>query len=200
MTTTQRAVRPTTAKAAPAFGLVLVALVIVYVVWGSTYLAIRIVVEEAPPLTSMGLRYSTAALILAAILMLRGGLRRLRINRRQAVGTAFLGLMLPLLGNGMVSVAEDRGATSGITALLIAIAPLIIVLFRLAEGEERSVPFSVTLPWDAVASVTHQHRDLDSSVWTLQPRTTEHGTDLQVGVSGQVNVHARLQSSPAPAS
>ena len=81
-----------------------------YVVWGSTYLAIRIVVEEAPPLTSMGLRYSTAALILAAILMLRGGPRRLRINRRQAVGTAFLGLMLPLLGNGMVSVAEDRGA------------------------------------------------------------------------------------------
>ena len=51
---------------------------------------------------------------------------------------------------------------------------------------------SLTLPWTAVASVTHQHRDLDSSVWTLQPRTTEHGTDLQVGVSGQVNVHARL--------
>ena len=97
------------------------ALVIVYVVWGSTYLAIRIVVEEAPPLTSMGLRYSTAALVLGAVLMLRGGLRRLRINGRQAVGAAFLGLMLPLLGNGMVSVAEDRGATSGITALLIAI-------------------------------------------------------------------------------
>ena len=136
MTTTQGAERPTaTAKVAPAFGLVLMALVIVYVVWGSTYLAIRIVVEEAPPLTSMGLRYSTAALILGAILMLRGGLRRLRINRRQAVGAAFLGLMLPLLGNGMVSVAEDRGATSGITALLIAIAPLIIVLFRIAEGD-----------------------------------------------------------------
>ena len=136
MTTTQRAERPgTTTKVAPAFGLVLMALVIVYVVWGSTYLAIRIVVEEAPPLTSMGLRYSTAALILGAILMLRGGLRRLRINRRQAVGAAFLGLMLPLLGNGMVSVAEDRGATSGITALLIAIAPLIIVLFRIAEGD-----------------------------------------------------------------
>lgn len=136
MTTTQRAQAPTTtSKAAPAFGLVLVALVIVYVVWGSTYLAIRIVVEEAPPLTSMGLRYSTAALILGAILMLRGGWRRLRINRRQAVGTAFLGLMLPLLGNGMVSVAEDRGATSGVTALLIAIAPLIIVLFRIAEGD-----------------------------------------------------------------
>jgi len=135
MTTTQRAARPTTAKAAPAFGLVLVALVIVYVVWGSTYLAIRIVVEEAPPLTSMGLRFSTAALILGAILMLRGGPRRLRISGRQAVGAALLGLMLPLLGNGMVAVAEDHGATSGVTALLIAAIPLIIVLFRLAEGD-----------------------------------------------------------------
>lgn len=122
-------------QAAPAFGLVVAALAVVYVVWGSTYLAIRIVVEEAPPLTSMGLRYSTAAVILGVVLACRGGLRRLRLNRRQALGTAFLGLMLPVLGNGMVSVAEDHGATSGVTALLIAIAPLIIVVFRVAEGD-----------------------------------------------------------------
>jgi drug/metabolite transporter (DMT)-like permease len=122
-------------KAAPAFGLVLVALAIVYVVWGSTYLAIRIVVEEAPPLTSMGLRYLTAGVLLGAFLALRGGLGRLRVTRRQALGTAFLGLMLPVLGNGMVSVAEDHGATSGVTALLIAIAPLIIVLIRVIDGD-----------------------------------------------------------------
>ena len=122
-------------KPAPTFGLVVAALAVVYVVWGSTYLAIRIVVEEAPPLTSMGLRYTTAAVILGVILASRGGLRRLRINGRQALGAAFLGLMLPLLGNGMVSVAEDRGATSGVTALLIAIAPLIIVVFRVVEGD-----------------------------------------------------------------
>lgn len=52
---------------------------------------------------------------------------------------------------------------------------------------------SIGLPWDAVASVTHKQRDLDSSVWTLQPRETEHGRGLQVGVSGQVNVHAQLR-------
>lgn len=122
-------------KVAPAFGLVVAALVTVYVVWGSTYLAIRVVVEQAPPMTSMGLRYTTAAVILGAILASRGGPRRLRLNPRQALGTAFLGLMLPVLGNGMVSVAEDHGATSGVTALLIAIAPLIIVVFRIAEGD-----------------------------------------------------------------
>ena len=52
---------------------------------------------------------------------------------------------------------------------------------------------AVALPWDAVASVTHRQADLDSSVWTLQPREDEHGVDLSVGVSGQVNVHARLR-------
>jgi drug/metabolite transporter (DMT)-like permease len=73
--------------------------------------------------------------ILGALLAVRGGLRRLRITGRQALGAGFLGLMLPVLGNGMVSVAEDHGATSGVTALLIAIAPLIIVVFRVAEGD-----------------------------------------------------------------
>ena len=131
-----------TTKAAPAFGLVMGALAIVYVVWGSTYLGIRIVVEEAPPLTSMGIRYTVAALLLGTVLAVRGGLRRLRLTRRQALGAAFLGLMLPVLGNGMVSVAEDLGAPSGVTALLIAIAPLIIILFRVVE---RDRPRTLTL-------------------------------------------------------
>ncbi len=122
-------------KVAPAFGLVVAALGVVYLVWGSTYLGIRIVVEQAPPLTSMGLRYLTAGVLLAGILTLRGGPRRLRLTGRQAVGTAFLGLMLPMLGNGMVSVGENLGAPSGVAALLIAVAPLMIVVFRLVEGD-----------------------------------------------------------------
>ena len=117
------------------FGLVLAALVVVYLVWGSTYLGIAIVVQEAPPLVSMGLRFSTAAVLLAAVLALRGGPARLRVTGRQALGAAFLGLMLPVLGNGMVSLAENLGAPSGVTALLIAVAPLMIVLFRFAERD-----------------------------------------------------------------
>lgn len=135
MTSTTAEPRLSTGRVAPAFGLVVTALAVVYVVWGSTYLAIRVVVEEAPPLTSMGLRYTAAAVVLGTILALRGGLRRLRLTGRQALGAAFLGLMLPVLGNGMVSVAENLGAPSGVTALLIAIAPLIIVVFRVAEGD-----------------------------------------------------------------
>ena len=124
-----------TGRTGPSTALVFAALAIVYVVWGSTYLGIRVVVEEAPPLVSMGLRYTTAAVVLGAILSFKGGLGRLRLTRRQALGCAFLGLMLPVLGNGMVAVGESLGAPSGVTALLIAIAPLIIVVFRLVEGD-----------------------------------------------------------------
>src|SRR3954462_11236877 len=141
---TQTTISPTSGatKVAPAFGLVLLALGIVYVVWGSTYLAIRVVVEQAPPLTSMGLRYLSAAVVLGTLLATRGGVRRLALTRTQALGTAFLGLMLPMLGNGMVSVGENLGAPSGVTALLIAVAPLIIVVFRALEGD-RPRPLTV---------------------------------------------------------
>ena len=125
---------PTT-KVGPRLGLVVGALVIVYIVWGSTYLGIRVVVEEAPPLQSMGLRYTCASLVLGAILAMRGGVRRLRVTRPELAGAAFLGLMLPVLGNGLVSVGEDRGAPSGITALLIAVSPLMIMIFRTLAGD-----------------------------------------------------------------
>ena len=137
MTSTGEVARP----AAP-WGLVAAALLVVYVVWGSTYLGIRIVVEEADPLTSMGLRYAVAGLILGVVLALRSGVSRLAITRRELVGCAVLGLLLPLLGNGMVAVAESNGATSGYTALLIAVTPLAIVVFRTIEHDR---PRTMTL-------------------------------------------------------
>lgn len=51
----------------------------------------------------------------------------------------------------------------------------------------------ITVPWDAVATIKAERRDLPSTVRTLQPREAGDGTDLQVGVSGQVNVHAVLR-------
>jgi drug/metabolite transporter (DMT)-like permease len=128
----------TTAAAAPRLGLVVLALGVVYVVWGSTYLGIRIVVEQAPPLVSGGMRFLTAGVLLALLLVLKGGVRRLAVTPRELAGAAFLGLMLPMLGNGLVSVGEDRGAPSGATALLIAVVPLWIVVFRAAAGDRPS--------------------------------------------------------------
>lgn len=51
----------------------------------------------------------------------------------------------------------------------------------------------ITIPWDSIASVAARRRDLPSSIRTLQPRETKSGTDLQVGVSGEINVHAVLR-------
>ena len=130
------------ATAGPRTALVVAALLVVYVVWGSTYLGIRVVVQEAPPLVSGGLRFMTAGILLGTILALRGGPRRLAVRPRQLAGAAFLGLMLPMLGNGLVSVGEDMGAPSGITALLIAAVPLWIVVFRVGAGDR---PRALTL-------------------------------------------------------
>jgi len=119
----------------PSWLAVSVALAVVYVVWGSTYLGIRIVVEQADPLAAMGQRYVLASVLLAIGLALWHGRRRLALTWRQALGCLVLGLLLPLLGNGMVSVAESLGVTSGVMALLIAVAPLAIVVFRTVEDD-----------------------------------------------------------------
>ena len=114
-------------------GFIVAALIVVYVVWGSTYLAIRIVVEEAPPLSGMGTRFVAAAVVLGAILAFRG--RSLRISRRELLGAAILGALLPLGGNGLVAVGENLGAPSGIAALLVAVVPLWVILLRAGAGD-----------------------------------------------------------------
>jgi drug/metabolite transporter (DMT)-like permease len=138
--TTATSTAPT--KAPAAAGLVALALLVVYVVWGSTYLGIRVVVKEAPPFLGMGSRFFTAGILLGVLVSLRGGVRRLRVTRRELLGCAVVGLLLPVLGNGLVSVGEHRGAPSGVTALLIASAPLMIAIFRAASGD-RPRPLSV---------------------------------------------------------
>jgi drug/metabolite transporter (DMT)-like permease len=115
--------------------LVWAALLVVYVVWGSTYLAIRLVVETMPPLLAASGRFLTAGLIMAAILVLRHGPGILRLDRRQLVGTGFVGVALLLGGNGLVSLGE-RDVPSGLAALIIAIVPLWVVILRLLGAEQ----------------------------------------------------------------
>jgi len=112
-----------------------IALGIVYVVWGSTYLAIRIMVEDMPPLVGAGSRYLGAFAILWAMLAIRHGVRRLVVTRRQLVCCSLLGLLLPAGGNGLVTVGEQMGAPSGIAALLIAAVPLWVICYRLLSGD-----------------------------------------------------------------
>jgi drug/metabolite transporter (DMT)-like permease len=123
----------TARPAAPTAVAVWTALITVYLVWGSTYLAIRVVVDTAPPLLAMGARFLAAGLLLAAFLLLRRGRSALRVTRRQLGGAALVGVLLLLCGNGGVAVAEQT-VPSGIAALLVAATPLwLVVLRRLAR-------------------------------------------------------------------
>lgn len=126
---------PTSAAAKPASAaMIWFALTIVYLVWGSTYLAIRVVVETAPPLLSMGARFAAAGVILALILAIRRGPDALRVTRREAGSAAVVGVLLLLGGNGAVALAE-RTVPSGLTALLIAATPLWLVCLRASAGD-----------------------------------------------------------------
>ena len=110
------------------------ALAIVYVVWGSTYLAIRVVVKEMPPITSAGLRFITASLLVGAYVALRHGPGTLRVRPRELGSAAIVGVLLLLGGNGLVSLGE-RTVPSGLTALLVAATPLSIVILRRISGD-----------------------------------------------------------------
>ncbi|MET9427684.1 EamA family transporter [Streptomyces sp. NPDC003036] len=115
-------------------GAVWAALGIVYVVWGSTYLGIRVVVETMPPFLSAGARFVVAGALLAALLAWRHGIGVLKVTRAQLASTAVVGLLLILGGNGLVVLAETS-VPSGLAALLIAVVPAWVVLLRTAAGE-----------------------------------------------------------------
>ena len=106
------------------------ALWLVYVLWGSTYLAIAYVVETVPPLVGMGLRFGAAAALLAAYVALRRGRAALQVTRGQLRSAAVVGLLLLLGGNGLVAVAEAAELPSGLAALLVAVIPVWVVLLR----------------------------------------------------------------------
>ena len=104
--------------------LVIVAFGLVYVVWGSTYLAIRIGIESFPPLLLAGSRHLLTGLILYPLLRWRTGVRPTAAHWRMSFITGFL---LLFIGNGGVCLAE-RTVPSGVTALLVATVSLWMVL------------------------------------------------------------------------
>jgi len=116
-------------------GAVWVALLVVYVVWGSTYLGIRILVTDVPPLIAMGVRFVIAAGIIATIVRLRSGPGALRVSAKQWRSASLLGLLFIACGNGGVAIAEQT-VTSGLAALLVAAMPLWVVLMRFGFGHE----------------------------------------------------------------
>jgi len=104
---------------------VLTSLFAVYLIWGSTYLAIRVAVREIPPLMMAGVRFLLAGAGLYAFVRLRGSAA---LNRRQWLGAAIAGTLMLSFGNGGLTVAE-KSVSSGLAAAVVASVPLWAAVF-----------------------------------------------------------------------
>lgn len=96
-----------------------------YVIWGSTYLVIRIGVEYWPPLLLAGIRFVIAGTLMYAFLRWRGAPAPTWAQWKAA---GIIGILLLTCGNGAVSVAEHTGVASGVAALAVATVPLFTLL------------------------------------------------------------------------
>ena len=111
---------------------VALALAAVYIIWGSTYLAIRYALEGGfPPFLLGGVRFLIAGSLMYGFLRWRGVPAPTAPQWRNA---AVMGVLLLLLGNGMVNLAEQT-VSSGMTAVAVASAPLWMGIFAAMRGQ-----------------------------------------------------------------
>jgi drug/metabolite transporter (DMT)-like permease len=123
---------PALAPASPAR--IAVALVALYLIWGSTYLGIRIAVETLPPLTQSAFRFLIAGSLLYVATIRRGDAAGDRPGRREWRDAAIIGGLLLAGGNGLVAIGEQT-VPSGTAALVIATLPLwVAILGRIFFG------------------------------------------------------------------
>ena len=117
----------------PSRWMVILAFGLVYLFWGSTYLAIDIAVQTIPPALMCGLRFSIAGIVMLAVCALTG--RQVLYSARQIALAAIVGILLLMGGNLTLSWAE-LSVPSGLAALIIAITPLwFLVLDSLLLGD-----------------------------------------------------------------
>jgi len=117
-----------------------IALLAVYIIWGSTYLGIRFAVETIPPFLQAGLRFIISGVILFVWRWQAGDPMP---SRQQWKSAAVVGILLLVGGNGLISYAE-KTVPSGIAALLVATIPMFMVLVEaLRPGGIRPGPVQI---------------------------------------------------------
>jgi len=121
---------------------VVIAFALVYVLWGSTYLAIRISVEHLTPLIMGGLRFTAAGLLMLGFRAACG--HRILVPRRDLIRLAIIGILLLTTSNVVLGWGETYIPT-GLAALFIAVTPLwFLILERLGHSEDRLSPRGLT--------------------------------------------------------
>jgi drug/metabolite transporter (DMT)-like permease len=116
-------------------------LVVVWIVWGSTYIGILFATETAPPFLAMGTRFLAAFAIMLVLTGLLRGWSALRVTRREFASASFMGVALLGVGLGTVGLAQDYVPT-GVMALIIASTPLTIVIWRVLT-RDRPAPLTL---------------------------------------------------------
>lgn len=111
-----------------------IALFVVYVVWGSTFVGIAYVVEEIPPFTLTGFRFILAGVLVSVIVLITKGFKSLFPNFKQCRNAALTGILLVGLASPLIAVSEQY-LDSGLVALIVSITPVIVVLIRVTIGE-----------------------------------------------------------------
>ena len=110
------------------------ALVTVYLVWGSTFIALAIVVRDLPPFLAMSIRHLVAGSVLLAFALPRGDRAGDRIGRPQVIAACIFGGLLFITGHGALAWAQQT-VPAGVAALLVGTIPIWMVLFdRVAFG------------------------------------------------------------------
>ena len=108
---------------------------LVYLLWGSTYLAIDIAVQKIPPAVMCAVRFSIAGVVMLAVCALTG--RRIWYSARQIALAAVVGILL-LMGGNLTLAWAELSVPSGLAALIIAITPLwFLALDSLLLGHHR---------------------------------------------------------------
>lgn len=103
---------------------IVIALLSVYIIWGSTYLGIKIAIETFPPLLMAGIRFAIAGALLYGYVIVKERKHPKLIEWRD---TTIIGTLLLLGGNGLVVIAEQSIPTS-IAAIIIATVPLWMIV------------------------------------------------------------------------
>src|SRR5688572_17417655 len=127
---------PTEPTRPPERGTIWLGLLVLYVVWGSTYLGIAIAVETIPPFLMAAVRFAIAGTVLMTWSIVRAGRSFVPPTRRQWRDTIIVGALLLGGGMGMVAFGEQT-IPSGIAALLIAMMPVWVAIFGRAFLGER---------------------------------------------------------------
>jgi drug/metabolite transporter (DMT)-like permease len=110
-----------------------IALWVVYVVWGSTYLGIELAGETMPGFFGAGVRFTIAGLLMLGFIAWRRGPGTLRIGRPELFSAAVVGLLLP--GANSILFVTEQKVPIGLTSLIIASIPLWVLLLRLLVRE-----------------------------------------------------------------